>query len=186
MRLVLFFILISYPTWFSQIVNQTEIDTTRIHTIFTNYSCRSSFSEFYCLLFFLFLVSLRLYIGVLSSWWCHAASRVFVVSKRLRHLGVLSSWWCHAASRVFVVSERLRHIEHGSVSSFTHNTTFSALLRAIDGAETQCSSCSSTASSAVSTTLCIARRQKVPLTAIQYCPSHVFYVITDILLLICC
>jgi len=161
-RLVLFFILISYPTWFSQIVNQTEIDTTRIHTIFTNYSCRSSFSEFYCLLFFLFLVSLRLYIGVLSSWWCHAASHVFVVS------------------------ERLRHIEHGSVSSFTHNTTFSALLRAIDGAETQCSSCSSTASSAVSTTLCIARRQKVPLTAIQYCPSHVFYVITDILLLICC
>ena len=83
----------------------------------------SSFSGFYCLLFFLFLVSLRLYIGVLSSWWCHAASRVFVVSKRLRHIGVLSSWWCHAASRVFVVSERLRHIEHGSVSSFTHNTT---------------------------------------------------------------
>jgi len=38
-------------------------------------------------------------------------------------LGMLSSWWCHAASRVFVVSERLRHIEHGSVSSFKHNTT---------------------------------------------------------------
>jgi len=59
----------------------------------------SNFSGFYCLLFFLFLVSLRL------------------------SFGVLSSWWCHAASRVFVVSERLRHIEHGSVSSFTYNTT---------------------------------------------------------------
>jgi len=39
-RLVLFFILISYPISFSQIVNQTEINTTLINTIFTNYSCR--------------------------------------------------------------------------------------------------------------------------------------------------
>jgi len=43
-RLVLFFILISYPTSFSQIVNQIEINTIRMNTIFTNYSCRRGLS----------------------------------------------------------------------------------------------------------------------------------------------